>query len=155
MSKRRAVVAVKQSLREVNDQIALLGRHVGARADLRDIGFGCFDWLSRNGPTGPTALARGVGVHPATMTGILDRLERDGWIARERDPDDRRAVLVRALPERSTEIFLLYSGTNTLMDDICTGYDEQQPAVIDAFLRQVADAGRAAGELTGETPSAG
>lgn len=151
MSKRRTIVAVKQSLRDVNNQIALLSRRIGAHASIRDIDLDCLDWLSRHGAASPTVLAREVGVHPATMTGILDRLERGGWIGRERDPVDRRAVLVRAVPERNAEMFRLYSGMNSLMDDICDGYDEQQLVVIDAFLRQVAEAGRTAtGELAGE-----
>ena len=33
------------------------------------------------------------------MTGIIDRLERGGWIGRERDPADRRGVVVQ--PVRS------------------------------------------------------
>ena len=30
------------------------------------------------------------------MTGILDRLERGGWVDRGRDPSDRRGVLIQA-----------------------------------------------------------
>jgi MarR family len=31
------------------------------------------------------------------MTGVIDRLERGGWVVRERDPDDRRGVVVQPL----------------------------------------------------------
>ena len=48
------------------------------------------------------------------MTGILDRLERGGRIVRERDPVDRRAVVLRATRERNPELFRLYSGMNTV-----------------------------------------
>jgi DNA-binding MarR family transcriptional regulator len=37
-----------------------------------------------------------VGVHLATMTGILNRLEEAGWVTRERSASDRRAVVVAA-----------------------------------------------------------
>src|SRR4029453_11698775 len=37
-------------------------------------------------PPNPSALARRAGLHPATITGILDRLQRGGGVARERDP---------------------------------------------------------------------
>jgi DNA-binding MarR family transcriptional regulator len=36
-----------------------------------------------------------IGLPPSTLTGILDRLTEAGWLAREADPDDRRAVVVR------------------------------------------------------------
>ncbi len=58
------------------------------------------------------------------MTGILDRLERGGWIDRDRHPSDRRGVVVRAARGRGTEVLRLYlidSGMNTAMDQICVG----------------------------------
>jgi DNA-binding MarR family transcriptional regulator len=36
-------------------------------------------------------LGRRAGLEPSTMTGILDRMERDDLVARRPDPDDRRA----------------------------------------------------------------
>jgi MarR family transcriptional regulator for hemolysin len=39
-------------------------------------------------------IADGVRIEGATMTRHLDRLEGEGLVARRRDPDDRRAVLV-------------------------------------------------------------
>jgi DNA-binding MarR family transcriptional regulator len=80
------------------------------------------------------------------MTGILDRLERGGWIARERDPADRRAVLIRAEQGRGAEVFRLYAGMNSAMDHIIGEYDEAQLELLAGFLRRTADAGRAATE---------
>ncbi len=40
-------------------------------------------------------LAQAVRVTPATITGLLDGLQRDGQILRERCPKDRRAVRVK------------------------------------------------------------
>jgi len=36
-----------------------------------------------------------LGLSPSTLTGILDRLTLAGWLAREDDPADRRAVVMR------------------------------------------------------------
>jgi DNA-binding MarR family transcriptional regulator len=85
------------------------------------------------------------------MTGILDRLERGGWIARDRDPADRRAVVVRALRDRNTEVFRLFSGMNTSMDQICAGYADKELELLADFLRRTTDAGRTAtDELAGD-----
>ena len=46
----------------------------------------------------PSQLADRAGVTRATMTGLLDSLERDGFITREHDTDDRRAMTVRLAP---------------------------------------------------------
>jgi DNA-binding MarR family transcriptional regulator len=142
--RRRLTTQIKDDLRDLRNQLSMLNRQVGGRLDLKEVDLDCLDVISRRGPMSPTALARRAGLHPATMTGILDRLERAGWIARERDGADRRAVSLRALPDRGGEIFGLFAGMNSAMDKICSGYDEEQLAVIADFLRKSAAAGEGA-----------
>ena len=146
--RRRLRHSIKESLRELSIQLSLLNHHVGAHLDLKDVDLDCLDLIARHGPLSPSALARRAGLHPATMTGILDRLERGGWVARERDPSDRRAVVVRALRERNAELMRLYSGMNASMDEICAGYGETELDLLADFLRRTANAGgRATDEL--------
>jgi len=131
-------------MRAVASELALLNRQVGDHLDLREGDFACLDLIGRFGPIGPSALARRAGLHPATMTGVLDRLERGGWVVRERDPaaSDRRAVTVRALRSRNSDVFKLYAGMSDSMDDILAGYVPEELDVIAGFLHRVAEAGR-------------
>lgn len=46
-----------------------------------------------------SALAHKVVLDKATLTGLLDRLERDGFVLRQVDPGDRRAVRVQLTPK--------------------------------------------------------
>lgn len=144
--RRRASTAIKDSLRELAVQLSLLNHRVSTRVELRDTDFDCLALIQRDGPLTAGRLARRTGLHAATMTGVLDRLERGGWIARERDPVDRRAVLLRARRERAPELFRLYSDMNTSMDELLTGYTEAELEVIAGFLRRTAEAGRAAAD---------
>ena len=50
--------------------------------------------LHREGQSRMTDLARLINVSTAAMTGIVDRLVRDGYVARASDPDDRRIIKV-------------------------------------------------------------
>jgi DNA-binding MarR family transcriptional regulator len=125
-------------------QLSLLNHNVSGHLDLRGTDLECLDLINRRGPLSPGALSRLAGLHPATMTGILDRLERGGWIARERDPADRRGVVIRALRGRNAEVFRLYSGMNAAMARICAGYDDDELELLAGFLRRTADAGRGA-----------
>ncbi len=43
----------------------------------------------------PSALAKHCGVTRAAMTGLLDSLEQEGYVERDPDPTDRRALIVR------------------------------------------------------------
>ena len=139
---RRLANRVKDALRDASLQVALLNHQVGSRLKMRDVDFDCLNLLNQHGPVGPGALAKLAGLHPATMTGVLDRLERAGWATRDRDPDDRRAVVVRAAPERGREIFELFAGMNGSMDEICADYTVAQLEIIEDFLRRTAIAGR-------------
>ena len=143
---RRSTVAVKDALRELRNQLALLNHQVSARLALKDVDLDCLELIARHGPLSPSALARRAGLHPATMTGILDRLQKGGWIVRERDPEaaDRRAVAVRAVRGRNSELFRLYAGMSTAMDELCAGYSEEELALIDGFLRRATSAGHTA-----------
>jgi DNA-binding MarR family transcriptional regulator len=111
----------------------------------------CLDMLDSDGPLSPSALARRAGLHPATMTGILDRLERGGWVVRERDPSDRRAVVVRVVRDRYAELMRLYTGMNRSMNKLLGGYSDSELIVIADFMARTVEAGRlATDDLAGD-----
>jgi len=143
-------MAVKESMRELSIQLSLLNHRVSAQVALKDVDLDCLDLVGRHGPMSASELAKRAGLHPATMTGILDRLERGGWIARERHPSDRRAVAIRVLRDRGGELFRLYAGMNASMDDICAGYTDAELELLADFLSRATAAGRTAtDELNG------
>lgn len=146
--RRQLTTAVKDALRDLNIQLSLLNRRFGGRVELRDVDWTCLDLINRHGPLSPTTLARRAGVHPATLTGILDRLQKGGWIVRERDPEsaDRRAVTLRAVRERNSELFHVFSGMNERMDELCAHYSEAELEVIADFLRRTGTAGHESAE---------
>jgi DNA-binding MarR family transcriptional regulator len=146
--------AIKESLRDLGAQLSLLNHSVGTRLDLKATDLECLDLITRYGPLSPSALARRARLHPATMTGILDRLERGGWIDRSRDPSDRRGVVVAAARGRGAEILRLYlvdSGMNTAMDQICSDYEDKELELLAGFLRRTADASRTAAQRLTES----
>jgi DNA-binding MarR family transcriptional regulator len=148
-SRQRSTAGIREALRELRIQLALLNYRVGSHVDLRDIDLDCLDVLDVSGPLSPSALARRTGMHPATMTGVLDRLERGGWIARERDPADRRAVLIRVVRDRYGELLGHYTGLSRSMNKLLAGYSDEELEVIADFMRRAVEAGqKAADELS-------
>jgi DNA-binding MarR family transcriptional regulator len=131
-------------LRELRIELAVLNHRVGSRIELKDVDFDCLDVITQHGPITPSALARRVGVHFATMTGILDRLERGGWITRDRVETDRRAVLVRGIPDKQRDIFRLYDPMNKSLDEILESYSDEEIDLIAEFLSRCTAAGNRA-----------
>jgi DNA-binding MarR family transcriptional regulator len=151
--RRRKVTVIKGALRELNNQLSLFNHQVSAKVDLRPVDFDCLELLNLHGPLSPSALAKHAGLHPATMTGVLDRLQRAGWITRDRPQDaaDRRAVIVSATGKRDGEVYRHLAGMNSKVDDICTGYTEAELDLIADFLQRATTAGRdATGELAAD-----
>ncbi len=142
--RRRRIAQAKMGLRELRIELAVLNHRVGSRIEIKDVDFDCLDIITRHGPITPSALARRMGVHLATMTGILDRLERDGWITRGRVETDRRAVLVRGVPDRQRDIFRLYGPMNKSLDEILESYSDDQIDFIVDFLSRCTAAGHGA-----------
>jgi DNA-binding MarR family transcriptional regulator len=141
-SRRRLVTTVKDAVRNLRTELALLNRRVTGRLQLRDGDLDLLEVIARHGPMGPSTLARHTALHPATMTGVLDRLEKSGWVTRERDPQDRRSLVLQVRGERVREILTLYSGMNKALDDLCAHYTDEELRVIADFLTRTAEAGQ-------------
>lgn len=56
----------------------------------------------------PHDLAARVHVTTGAVTGILNRLERAGYVTRRPDPEDRRRVRVAAVPSAVARAYTLY-----------------------------------------------
>lgn len=54
--------------------------------------------LTALGPSRPNVIATSIGASAANATGVLDRLVTQGYVERQPDPADRRALLVRLTP---------------------------------------------------------
>jgi DNA-binding MarR family transcriptional regulator len=73
-------------------------RRLAARHGLTPTAIGVLAALEvGNGPSHRELAAR-LGLSPATLTPVLDLLEAEGRVRRERDPADRRVVRVRRTP---------------------------------------------------------
>jgi MarR family transcriptional regulator, transcriptional regulator for hemolysin len=56
-------------------------------------------FLALEGDLSQVELADRIKVEPPTLVGILDRMERDGWITRIECADDRRKKIIRPTPQ--------------------------------------------------------
>jgi DNA-binding MarR family transcriptional regulator len=139
-------------LRELRIELAVLNHRVGSRIELKDVDFDCLDVITQHGPVTPSALARRIGVHLATMTGILDRLERGGWITRDRVETDRRAVLIRGVPDKQRDIFRLFDPMNSSLDEILESYSDDQIDLVADFLSRCTAAGQSATDQLAQEP---
>jgi DNA-binding MarR family transcriptional regulator len=96
--------------------------------------------LGVNGPMTPGQLAAVTGLTTGSVTGVLDRLERAGYTRRERDPHDRRRVLVVPVAEGLARLAEHYTDHGRHMEAVLAQRSPEQLRVIADFLRAMTDA---------------
>jgi len=83
------------------------------------------------------ALGRMAGLEPSTMTGLLDRMERDGLVVRRVDPHDRRAQLVELTGLGAEVKEPVRTVVEKVMDQVFTGNVAADLEKTKKVLRQV------------------
>jgi DNA-binding MarR family transcriptional regulator len=71
------------------------------------------------------------------VTSILDRLEQAGFVQRERDPSDRRKILVRPLAGRAEEVARLFAPLDQALSDLFEQYTTEELALLNKFALRV------------------
>jgi len=106
------------------------------------------------GPRTPAELADAAGVTRATMTGLVDTLERDGLVKREPDPNDRRmmSVVLTAKGEKFLHGFL--PGHFKLISSLMASLTEAERKALVSLLVKVQQHAAAVGDKSAPTAAA-
>jgi DNA-binding MarR family transcriptional regulator len=79
-------------------------------------------------------LAEHAGLTGAAVTALVDRLEAAGYVVRERDDNDRRKVLVRAITAKVRELDELYDSHAAEMSRLLSRYSASEFAAITDYF---------------------
>jgi MarR family transcriptional regulator for hemolysin len=94
-------------------------------------------WLALEGDLSQTELATKMMVEPPTLVGILDRMERDGWITRHNCPGDRRKKIIRANPAAEPVWQRIVECALRVRQRAIEGFSERELAMLKSLLRRV------------------
>jgi DNA-binding MarR family transcriptional regulator len=119
----------------------MLGHAVAERLGLHPTDWECVALLfdAEEEPVTAGHLAQLTGLTTGAITGVIDRLEAAGYARRERDPDDRRRVIVRPVPERFMEVAPLFA---PMLEDMVRLHANFTPAELDLVREVLTEAGK-------------
>ena len=137
-SRPELIAALNHAMRDVSGQGVLYSQAVAERLGLNSTDLECLDFIVR-GPVTAGELAQATGLTTGAITGVIDRLERAGFARRERHGDDRRKVLVRALPAVQRNIGPLFEPMERAAMGILAGYSDKELAFLLEFLTRMHD----------------
>src|SRR5262245_32859402 len=128
------IAALNDEFRQLSTATILFHQAIADRLGMNVTDHKCADILLQSGPMTAGDLARRTGLTTGAITGVIDRLERAGFVRRAKDARDRRRVIIVPLAQRiEREIGPLFASIARAMAALCSRYTTQELAVIRDF----------------------
>jgi DNA-binding MarR family transcriptional regulator len=94
------------------------------------------DFLNLDGRMTAGRLAELTGLTTGAITGVVDRLEKAGFVRRERDEVDRRKVFIVTVPENAARIGRLYAPMQQAMHKLWSTYSDTELQLLLRFAKE-------------------
>ena len=123
--------------REFSTSVVLFQEAIAAKLGLNATDYRCLEVILRKGAMPAKSLAEELRLTTGAITGIIDHLERAGYVERRENPKDRRSVIVSPLiTEKEVEKKLgnVMVHYRAAMSKLFSKYDKDQIAAIVDFL---------------------
>jgi DNA-binding MarR family transcriptional regulator len=104
------------------------------------------DLIELNGPLTAGELAKQSGLAPASVTGLVDRLQRKGFARRIPHPTDQRRVLIEIGEAPVARILPLVKDFLDSLEELYARYTDDELEAIASYLTEVAGLQRTAAD---------
>jgi DNA-binding MarR family transcriptional regulator len=137
-TRRELVTAIIAQGRTNSTTGILLHATIAERLGLNPSDLKCADLMvSQCDDCTPGRLAELTGLSTGTITGVIDRLERAGFLVREHDPFDRRRVLLRLTRDRAPEVESLFLPLARGVEQLAENYTIAELTIALRFMRDI------------------
>jgi DNA-binding MarR family transcriptional regulator len=120
--------------RELSTQTILFHAAIAERLGLNPTDHKALDLICREENMTAGRLAELTQLTTGAVTGIVDRLEKAGFVQRSRPQSDRRQVLIQPIPENVEKIHGLFESMSEAMMALTEQYSDRDLAVIHDHL---------------------
>jgi DNA-binding MarR family transcriptional regulator len=117
---------LENAMRIGSSQGAMFAKMVADRAGISSADMDCIDFVNVEGRMTAGRLAELTGLTTGAITGVVDRLEKAGFVRRERDESDRRKVFIVPVLEKMTQVGRLYELVQRAMAKQCAAYTDAE-----------------------------
>ncbi|WP_438351932.1 MarR family winged helix-turn-helix transcriptional regulator [Paenibacillus sp. FA6] len=121
-------------MRGLGTRTVLYQQHIAASLGLYNNDFLSVDILHEKGPITAGELSKLTGLATGSVTSLIDRLEKNGFVRRQNDPNDRRKVIIVPLYEHKEEVSNAYHSLHAAMITLASSYTEVELELITQFL---------------------
>jgi DNA-binding MarR family transcriptional regulator len=140
MSRDKIIIALSEELRNNSTATILFHESIATKLGLNLTDHKCLDVILKNHPITAGQLSKLTKLTTGAVTGVLDRLEKEGYIIRVKDPKDKRRVIIHINPEKvEKNISPLFHSFGKELNQILSSYEENELQNILNFIRQCND----------------
>ena len=132
-----SALEVGQTYLELHHQLHKIVDQAMSSAGLSLARFKVLSRLKDGGTMNQATLAGLLGVAPRSVTDTVDGLERDGFVIRADDANDRRARIVEMTPSGRDALACVQAVRLKAMDDIFGTLSAQQRATLASLLTTI------------------
>lgn len=94
--------SLEEQSRELSTRTVIFHHLIGERLGLNPTDHKCLDVIIRaKTPMTASQLAEETGLSTGAITGVVDRLEKAGYVKRKRDTNDRRLIFIKPLLDKA------------------------------------------------------
>lgn len=142
--RRAAAVGVLNALREYRASETAMRRRTRSSMAMGETDLLALRYLLEAERAGagirPKELAARLGMTSASMTALVDRMVKGGYVTREPHPVDRRAIILRPTPGADEEVRQTLSQMHERMIEVAESLTPEQAAAVTEFLVRMRDA---------------
>jgi DNA-binding MarR family transcriptional regulator len=125
--------------RDFSTSIVLFQEALASKLGLNATDYRCLELIIRKGPMTAKALAEEIRLTTGAITGIVDHLEKAGYVERLENPKDRRSIIINPLITHQKIHEKMGNTMDSYRDAIAElfkRYDSNQVAAIADFLKE-------------------
>lgn len=126
-------------MRGLGSRTVLYQQNVAASIGLYNNDYLSVDILREKGPITAGELSKLTGLATGSVTALIDRLEKNGYVRRQNDPNDRRKVIIVPLYENKEEVSNAYHPLHTAMIKLASSYSDEELVFISQFLDKASE----------------
>jgi DNA-binding MarR family transcriptional regulator len=139
-SREEIIQAIIQKRREMSTETIMFHQNVADVLGLHITDHKCLDLIRQYGAMPAGRLAELTGLTTGAVTGIIDRLEKAGYVRRTNDPKDRRRTIIEPVRNKKWErkIEAIFIPFHERMHKLLSSYsDSELSFLLDVLTKSI------------------
>lgn len=127
LSREQLLELFNEEIRNLSIETVTFHQNMAEKLGLNPTDHKCLDIILHNYPMAAGKLAELTGLTTGAVTGVIDRLENANYVYRDKDPNDRRRVIIHVNLEKvKKNVFPFFTSLSQSMKELFETYNDQE-----------------------------